>query len=268
MAKPRGYKIDAAFAAYIRAGIKWDALPRDKAAEAYGIMSIKDAKKKSLRLPLKIVMMKIAGIMMRFTILLGGAANRLDRMCEFKKGEIAALKLYLSQEKMASFDLDLCTFCYDANGTLIGYTIADVTHMKGETKWDPAFIHSGDDMTGTGDAVDEELVINLHGIDPAAQHVFIFVVSNNHGFNRVKGGSWSVVSTMNEEELMAGVWETTEQHRAFVMGKMTRQDHFWLVKEVAEFCPLSVDRKIPMVQRIDQMLTAQYPLASAANPND
>lgn len=245
---------------YIRAGIKWNPLERDNIEELHNFGSPQNARRKLAAIPRQIKLLSSLAILMRVSLIGIKLAPRVDLLRKHKITEKQALQEYLKQAKLHSYDLDLCCFCYGVDGKMIGFAMPDFTEMFGVEKFHPAFVHSGDDVTGTGNAYDEELLINLHGVDRAISQIFVVVASVNHGFDQIRGGYWSIISTKDEDELMSEVMQTASKHRLHVMARLVRDGDgtTWAIKRMAEYLAMDGNVKIEPQYRIDQALTTRY----------
>ena len=268
MATLRSYTIDATKQARIRAGIKWDPLERDDIDELHAFGSAQAARKKLASTRRHLARLSLFARFLHKISLFNRWGRRIDRMRQHKLAEKKALETTLAQEKLHSYDLDLCCFCYDKAGKLVGFALPDFTEMHGKAEWQSSFLHSGDDTTGTGDAFDEELLINLHTADKTIHTIFLVVLSIHHGFDEINGGFWSVVHTMGEKELMSAFLKTTEKHRTHVIAALTRDENSWTVKEIAEYCPIENNEKNSLQKRIDQMLRSRYPVMACGSKDD
>lgn len=250
--------IDTAPPTNLRVGLKWDPLARDNIAELHDVESAQEARKTLAAIPGKLWKLSLLAGILRATFMFRKVAAVVDGERQYKLIERKDLERYLTQAKLHSYDLDLCCFCYDKDGKLAGFVTPDVTEMHGTSRWDPAFLHAGNDTTGIGEAFDEELLIRLPLVDAAIHQIFIVIVSVNHGFDKIKGGFCSIVSTRHERELMSSVLQTPQQHRLYVMAKITRDEKFWVAREVAEYCSPEGRENALMPRRIDQLLAARY----------
>lgn len=258
MTQKNRYVLDATKPTYLRVGIKWDPLERDNIDEEHSIGSPRQARMRLEVIAKRLKWLKFGAVFLRLTLALKFLAKDFDNEIREKRAKQAALQQYLKHEKLHSFDLDLCCFCYGQDGRLVGFVLPDFTEMYGTAQFHPAFLHSGNDTTGTGDMFDEEVLINLHGIDAGIHQVFILVVSQRHGFDRVKGGSWSLITTKDEKEIMSTALKTEKTDRLHVIAKLARNGTSWDVIKVAAFCPLAEDKKVPVQHRIDKLLTGSY----------
>jgi stress response protein SCP2 len=121
-----------------------------------------------------------------------------------------------------------------------------------------AFMHTGDDDTGTGDTFDEEILVNLPVVDNEITDIFFVILSVNHGFNEIKGGFWSIVRTVDETDLITARLQTTLQDRVHIMARLTRKDSCWELDELGAYGSLNNNEDDLLSERIDQLLTAQY----------
>ena len=241
----------------LRAGIKWDPLEKDHKDEFHGAESKKKTWTKLVVISLNIAWLWTVATLCKLTFILRGLGKQIDKKRAVKQNKRYELTLYLDQKESDSYDLDLCCFCYDKNGKLAGYVTPTVTEMHGKAAWHPAFIHSGDDDTGTGNGFDEDLVIKLPEVDESIHQIYVLMVSINHGFDEIKGGFWSIVSTRDEEEIMAVQLKTKDRHTLHIMARAIRQGNAWLVEELAEFDTLP-DDDMPMQEQISRLIISNY----------
>ncbi len=257
MAALRSYTIPVTQPTYVRVGIKWDPLERDNIDEIYGLGSAENAQAQLDKSSRRIRTFKWVGEFFRI-FLLNKLADRIDGLREQELIVKKDMQTYLTQKKVRSYDLDLCCFCYDANGKLAGFISPVFMGEEYLPQGHRAFLHTGDDATGIGDAFDEELLVNLHAVDAGIHAVYFIAVSINHGFDQIKGGFWSIVRTKDETELLSLALQTKLRHRVHVMAKLSRGDGAWTLDEIAEYCPLDPDEKIDLHQRVDRLLVEHY----------
>ena len=257
MAPLRSLTINATPATHLRAGIKWDPLERDDIEEAYEIGSADNAREELKVLTKQIKTSERIIRFLRFLTLFYKAADRYERLRGQQLARKKLLEKYLAQAKMPSFDLDLCCFCYDRDNKLVEY-VSPVLMETQDEQSRMAFMHSGDDSTGTGDAFDEELLVKLAAIKEKIYQVFFVVISINHGFDQIKGGFCSIVNTSGEQELLATKLRTPLKHRVHVMAKLSRGTAGWVLDEISEYLPLMNHATIPLHIRLDELLTKQY----------
>jgi stress response protein SCP2 len=120
-------------------------------------------------------------------------------------------------------------------------------------------MHTGDDMTGTGDTFDEEILVNLRAIDATIHHVFFVVVSIHHGFDEIKGGFWSIISTKGEQKLFSTHLKGQSRDHLHVMARLSRGDGVnWSLENIAAYVPFDKDEKVPIQERIDRALSSLY----------
>lgn len=245
---------------FVRAGIKWDPLHRDDLEELYNIYSEEEAKALLMRTEQQIKIFKVIAKFLRSTALIADMAGPFEDRIEPRLKIVKDLNEYIAQAQLPSYDLDLCCFCYGKDGRFIGSIAPGLNEIEQNLKQpELAFMHSGDDVTGTADAFDEELLINLLAIAPDIHHVFLVVTSVNHGFNEIKGGFWSLVRTKDEFQLMAQELTTNLPHKIHVMARLSRiQEREWEIVEIAEYQPLgNVDEEL-VVPTISKILPAAY----------
>ena len=258
MASLRSFTIDASKTTHLRVGIKWDPLERDAIGDAYGIESLEDARGRLKAANQQLKSMALMSKLLRMTVVFAAAGLKVQKSHDQIVAKKKAMEKYLSQAKLPSYDLDLCCFCYEANGRMAKY-VTPLSMEKGEElKKQPAFMHTGDATTGTSGVFDEEILVNLDAIDPTIDKVFFVITSVSHDFNLIKGGFWNIVSTKDEDELLPTKMLTEAQVRVHVMAKLTRFGMAWMLDEIAEFCPVDKNEKIAMERRVNTMLKERY----------
>ena len=252
----RSLSVNATPSTHLRAGIKWDPLERDNIEETYEFGSVKKAQAELNALTRQL---KISEWVIKFIPPLSffhDQASKHERLRDQRLSRKKVLEQYVAQGRLHSFDLDLCCFCYDREGKLVEYVSpASADELTSSAS---AFTHSGDDDTGTGEAFDEELLVNLSAIREKIHQVFFVVVSINHGFDQIKSGFWSIVNTSGEVELLATTLHTPLKHKVHVMAKMSRRGEDWVLDELAEYLPLASSASVPLHVRLDQLITKQY----------
>ena len=260
MESPRRHTINAAQSPHLRVGIKWDQLERDNIEEAYGIGSAENARAELKALHQQIKNSEFMAKLFRAIFFLRTHAGKFDRLHDQQIARKKLLQKYVLQDTLPSFDLDLCCFCYDQDGKFLEFISPVLMDTPQARQSQLAFMHSGDDSTGTGEAFDEEILVKLSAINPAIHQVFFVIVSINHGFDQIKGGLWSIVNTSGEKELLSSTLRTELAHTVHVMAKLSRNAAFavWDLNDISHYCPLDKNEKIPLHLRIDRLLTTRY----------
>jgi stress response protein SCP2 len=252
MTSPRSHTINAIKPTHLRVGIKWDPLERDKIKESHALGHANEVRKE-LAFTLRQIKTQQSIIkLLRLTFFFRTKDMKFERLRDQYLARKKALEKFLAQENVNSYDLDLCGFCYDRDGKLVKFVSPESTETRNTMQKQMAFMHSGDDNTGTGEIFDEELLINLYALDEAIHQVFFVVVSINHGFDQIKGGFWSIVHTAGEKELLSATLCTQLQHRVHVMAKLSRNGESWLLDQIADYCSLGKDENIPLHLKMDQ----------------
>ncbi len=247
--------------ARFRVGIKWDPLERDDLAEAHALESPAAARVEYAKLARALkAKPRPNGLVSLFSFIpfIRDYQLQEERLRTEKEKRRKALAKYLAQEKMESFDLDLCAFCYDKNGKRHSFVSPVSVEEEEAIGKESAFIHSGDDMTGTGDLFDEDMQVNLSALDPAIESVFFVIVSNHHGFDEIKGGSWSFINTWGETEIFSATLKTQKKDRLHVIGRLMREEESWKLQEIADYCPLDDSEALSLDQRVDAVLSSRY----------
>ena len=268
MAQLRSHMIDGSKTTRLRVGIRWNPLERDDIGDAYGLESAVEARAELGAVRQHIKTTRLVGRFLRWTRVFGNRAAKIERSLDQSLGKEKAMEKYLSQEKLPSYDLDLCCFCYGRDGKLLKFVSPVSRETKDDLQKKPAFMHTGDATTGevhaaVGGIFDEEILVDLTAIDSAIDTVFFVIVSVSHGFHQIKGGFWSIISTRDEDELLSTRMQTKEQHRIHVMAKLSRIQEMWSLEEISGYCPIDNNSKIALQHRIDQMITTHYPVTSA-----
>jgi len=254
----RSFTIEASKTTHLRVGIKWDPLERDDIADAYGIESLAEARADLVGVTKQIASTRFMSKLLRMSILFANAGIAMEKTLDQSLAKKKALEKYVSQGKLASYDLDLCCFCYDQNNRMVKYVTPVTLEKQDELQKEPAFMHTGDATTGTSGVFDEEILVNLSAIDPAIEKVFFVITSVNHDFRYIKGGFWNIVSTKDEDELLPTKIVTQAQVRVHVMARLSRFGNAWALDEIAEFCLVDKNEKISIDRRVNQMLKTRY----------
>ena len=253
MSQLRNLKIDTAQTTFLRVGLKWDALERDKYDGFYPFETEEQARAQSLDALKKANNAKLTAKLLDKSFFFARWSGKYERLYAHHMAAKFAADRYLEQHHLESFDLDLCCFCYDEQGKLVEFvTPLNVGRLRG-SKDEPAFLHSGDDTTGTGETYDEELMVLVRTIDHDIHRIFFIIVSAHHGFDEVPRGHWDIVSTKNEKLLLSAKLGG-QPHKLHVMAKLSRDEQGWRLEEIADYFPLDENEAVPLDQRVDQLI--------------
>lgn len=188
--------------------------------------------------------------------------QRLARRNNTKRKNLTArhkiLTRFLEQEHLNSFDLDLLCFCYDKEGDLLLSVFPNTIESVIDPKNHAAFFHLGDDTTGTGDTFDEELLIKLPAVNAVIDSIYLVTISNNHGFNEIKGGSWSVISTENETELCSSLLHHSDSANICVMAKVIRENDSWRLENIDAFHRIDRSKNVSFVDNLKDLILTKY----------
>ena len=250
--------IDMAASPRLRVGIKWDPLERDLIGEAIGYKSGKEVRHEIATLNKIAVNQKKLAKFLRMSFFFRNKAYELDRAIEQTFEKKKTLESFLSQEKLKSHDLDLCCFAYDQGGNLVKTILPETVETKEVREKGLAFMHSGDDDTGTGEAFDEEILVSLSHIDAAISDVFFVIVSVNSGFDEITNGYWTVVNTTGEKRLQSFTLETGKKDQIHMMTRMSRAGNGWEIQKIAEFCSPDGADSDPVEKKIDAYIRKTY----------
>jgi len=254
----RNQLIETAKSPRLRVGIKWDPLDRDTIGEVIGHKSSKEVRQEIASLNKSAKNQIKYAKYLRMSYFFRNRAFEIERALEQTFEKKKTLEAYLSQEKLKSHDLDLCCFAYDKDGNLVKYVLPDSVETKESREKGLAFMHSGDDETGTGEAFDEEILVSLPHIDPAISYVFFVILSVNTGFDDVVNGYWSVVNTSGEKRLQSFTLETGKKDQIHVMTRLTRSDLGWELQKIAEFCTPEDASSVPAEKKVDAYIRDHY----------
>lgn len=125
-------------------------------------------------------------------------------------------------------DLDASACLFDGKGTMV-----DTVWFRQLQSQDGALIHTGDNRTGEGDGDDEQIIVNLDGVNPAVTSI-VFVVSSFTGetFAQIENAFCRVVNQANGAELARYQLSQAGSHTAQIMAKLTRQGGSWDVTAI------------------------------------
>lgn len=250
----RSITLDATALGSLRVGINWDALERDTLDHKKTFKSRTHVWIELVIVYIQIVLLFLLACLFRVSLVLWKLAKYARNSRRSAQARKNLLEKYLGQKHLASYDLDLCCFCYGRDGALIGFVLPSITEMGGSVGWNEAFMHSGDDDTGTGKIFDELLQVNFERVDVKIDRLFFLAVSLNHGFNDIKGGTWSMVNTKGEEEILSSAFTTPEKKRLCVMADVKREGAAWKVSEILQFYPLVNNKNLPLQGQVDRLI--------------
>ena len=256
MSSLRTHTIDPALSPRLRVGIKWDALERDDIDECHELGSAEEARKAYALLTREIASARFTEKLLKISPIFNKQRDKVRRSREQKITHQKVLKKYIAQEKLLSYDLDLCCFCADAEGRMVEFIAPNAMETTNLRQSQKAFMHSGDHTTGTSRLFDEELLIDLRAINPAVQSMVFAMISVNHTFDEIKGGQWAIINTSGEVEIMAATLVTQAKHNLHIIAKLSRADAGWCLTEIGDYAALDTDEKVPLHIRMDAVLAA------------
>lgn len=138
----------------------------------------------------------------------------------------------------AAFDLDTSVFLVGDSGKVL--SDAHFIFYNQKTSPDGAVIHSGDNLTGTGDGDDETVSINLPGVDAAIQRIVFAVTiheaeTRNQNFGMVRNAFMRVLNKDSSTELARfDLSEDYSTETAMVFGEVYRNGGEWKFKAVGQ----------------------------------
>ncbi len=255
--------ISLAQSATLRAGIKWDPLERDHLMENV-VLNTEKSHLEMSRLSSQLKFLWWWRKALFATYIFRNRSRRLNRLAEAKKKQIKVLQKYLDEQGIHSYDLDLCCCCFNRQGTMVKYISPRTVEARDTVHGQMAFVHSGDDETGTGSLFDEEIRVRLAAIDPQIHKVFFVIASLHHGFHEISGCTWSFMTTQDEKVVLSASAGANTSHRIYVMAKLVRKELSWALSEIAQHFPLEIDRKKDLSAQLDDLIRQRYLIKNPA----
>lgn len=136
-----------------------------------------------------------------------------------------------SSGRGSAFDLDSVALCLNSEGKLANdgdmIFYGHLNHSSGAIK------HSGDNLTGAGDGVDESILVNLdevpENIDKIVFDVSIYQANSRHqNFGQVNNAFIQVVDKdTNEELLRYDLSEDFSVETSVILGEIYRHNGEW-----------------------------------------
>jgi len=129
------------------------------------------------------------------------------------------------------FDLDASVFLIDKNGKAGG--IEDFIYYNNLVGGDGSVIHTGDNLTGTGEGDDEQIKIDLVNVPAHVDKVAITVtihdaIARGQNFGQVSNAFVRVVNETNEQEVMRyDLGEDFSVETALVVCELYRYQGEW-----------------------------------------
>ncbi|MDR3599762.1 MAG: TerD family protein [Desulfosporosinus sp.] len=131
----------------------------------------------------------------------------------------------------ADFDLDASVFLIDKNGKAGG--IEDFIYYNNLVGGDGSVIHTGDNLTGTGEGDDEQIKIDLANVPAHVDKVAITVtihdaIARGQNFGQVSNAFVRIVNEINEQEIMRyDLGEDFSVETALVVCELYRHQGEW-----------------------------------------
>ncbi|MBK1694817.1 chemical-damaging agent resistance protein C [Chromatium weissei] len=138
----------------------------------------------------------------------------------------------------AAFDLDASVFLVGDNGKVL--SDAHFVFYNQKTSPDGAVIHSGDNLTGEGGGDDENVSINLPGVEAAIQRIVFAVTihdaeTRNQNFGMVRNAFMRVMNKDSSIELARfDLSEDYSTETAMIFGEIYRNGADWKFKAVGQ----------------------------------
>lgn len=132
----------------------------------------------------------------------------------------------------SDFDLDASVLCLDAKGKLKSNT--EIVYFGNLRHYSSAINHLGDNLTGSGDGDDEEIIVNLPLI-PKNISTLVFVVNIYNAFERkqdfgqVQNAFVRLVNMTNKQEIARYTLSANgyQGKTGMIMAELTRVEDDW-----------------------------------------
>jgi hypothetical protein len=259
MTSPRHFDLGTPRPFNLRVGVKWDPIARDELNTYYGFADEATARAAFASTQKIINVYTVIIKLLKATFILETFVPFFERFRGYKIAAQKDIKNFLSEGKLASFNLDLCCYCYDKYGDFVGFISPVMVDQQYILKQDQlAFMHTGDEQTGAAKEYDEEILVNIPAIDPRIEQIFFVIHSVNHSFKDIKGGLWAVISTQGEKVLMSLPLETASDCRLHVIAQLDRKGTSWSLTEIAQYHPLDKQKQIPTYKTINALLMKEF----------
>lgn len=137
-----------------------------------------------------------------------------------------------------AFDLDASVFLVGENGKVL--SDAHFVFYNNKTSPDGATVHSGDNLTGAGEGDDEQVSINLPGVDPKVQRLVFAVTihdaeARKQNFGQVRNAFMRIVNKDSNTEIARfDLSEDYSTETAMVFGEVYRNGAEWKFKAVGQ----------------------------------
>ncbi len=237
----------------IYAAIKWTPLARDVIGKARALSSPQEAQRVLKQLTSQLRFLKFQRTFARLWAPSAAESQRLERHLHTLQTRREEVTRYLTQAESASYDLDLCALCYDADGACIAYispttgsTPADSQAAWARPNVSP-FQHSGDDRTGTEalpNAFNETLSIQLGQLAPIVESISLIVLSVNHCFDRFQGSlHWSLLSLNDTPLLPSHPFKRAEPYKLYFLAQAIRTAEGWAIVPMETYLPFASNHK-------------------------
>ncbi len=253
--------------AKLRIGIKWNPIERDNLKESLAI-DPDNSRARLAQVSSQIKFLWWYRKILFATYFLRNRSRHLSKLVAAKKEEAQKLQDYLSGEGEPSHDLDLCCCCYDRRGQMVKF-VSPRTIDKGDTtrthlNGQMAFVHSGDDHTGTGGLIDEEIRINVSAIAPDIHQIFFVIASLHYGFHEVDGCSWSIMTTRDEKVILSKAVDANLSHRIYMIAKLERKELSWTLKKLDHYFPMEIESKSTLGNQLHELIKQHYLITGAS----
>ena len=129
-------------------------------------------------------------------------------------------------------DLDASCVVFDAARSVI-----DTVWFRQLASLDGSILHTGDNRTGAGEGDDEQIIVDLTRLSPAAG-TLVFVVNSFTGqnFSTIENAFCRLVDASNDREIARFGLSSQGEHTAQVMAKVYRHNGEWKMAAIGQNC--------------------------------
>jgi stress response protein SCP2 len=143
-------------------------------------------------------------------------------------------KLTAGEKNVVSYDLDLMCLMYNEEGEFVD----GVTGKPDETIDESGMVyHSGDDTSGLGHEVDDEVVsVELKELPDYIHHIFFVAeIQSDHEFADVLNPYIRISDAITENDFLVLDLRKGTEHTACIFARVHRQDGKWILHNISEY---------------------------------
>lgn len=150
----------------------------------------------------------------------------------------------LVKGKALHHDLDLSCYIFDPNKALID--VIGVKNKSASDKTDNIY-HSGDNIEGIGDGDDEEISVELKGINPDIAHiVFVVKIISGHCFGEIETPEIRMVDGYSGRVFVQTNLSRKEsaEESGYVFAELCFDDGVWMLHYIDAFFNMRTQKDI------------------------